>query len=472
MTTCDLRAKEKIGEWFAGHREQMISDLAKLVAIDSVNGPPEPGKPYGAGPHRALMFSADILREHGYTVQNFEDRMITADLNDREPVLGILAHVDVVPPGDGWDTDPFTLTERGGNLYGRGTSDDKGPAVAAMYAMFCCAELFPDLPRGMRLILGSAEEIGCLDIALYRESNATPPYVFTPDANFPVVNAEKGRYVQDFGAAWERSGAPARIVLLRGGDTANIVPDFAEAVVLGVPMDDAERYCREYSGLTGVGLEASRNGDDVRITARGVSAHASKPRLGKNAQTALIHMLAAMPLDGAASAYIRRLDHLFPHGDYLGRALGIDAEDALTGALTLNFGVIDFHETGFTANFDCRSPAVSDARDLAHDVRHALADAGIETTSYTIKKCHHTPEDSLFVQTLLGIYELYTGESGKKPLALGGVTYVHDIPGGVAFGCEIPGVDNRIHGANEFIGIGQLMSSARMFAQSIFEICK
>ena len=473
MTTCSLDAKDKIGAWIDAREDEMIRDLARLVAIESVNGDPGPDKPYGPGPYAAIRAARDILEARGYGVRNFENRVITADMNSREPALGILAHLDIVPAGEGWDTDPFMLIREGGKLYGRGASDDKGPAVAAMYAMFCCGELFPDLTHGMRLLLGSAEEMGCGDIDLYREKNETPPYVFSPDANFPVVNAEKGRYIQSFAANWERSDAQPRIISLRGGDTPNIVPDFAEAMISGISLDDAATFVRKYSDITGAKIEASPDGKNVRITARGASAHASKPQLGQNAQTALIHTLAAMEFcHDAASEYIRRLDILFPHGDHAGLALGIDAEDDIFGELTLNFGVLDLHETGFTAGFDCRSPAVSDSRDLVGEVKRALVAAGIVAAAHSVKKSHRTPEDSAFVQTLLSIYELYTGRAAEKPLALGGVTYAHGIPGGVAFGCEMPGVDNRIHGAGEFIGVEQLMVSAKMFAQAIYEMCR
>jgi len=340
-----------------------------------------------------------------------------------------------------------------------------------MYAMYCVNDIYPNLKSGFRLILGSGEETGCDDIAQYLSKNEPPPSVFTPDADYPVVNTEKGRAAVFFNATWEKDIALPRVVSITGGRTMNVVPNRAEAVIEGMTLDEAEPYCAEYSAKTGAPISPFVDGDKLTIKAEGTAAHAAMLHLGLNAQTALLEMLAAMPFaESKGQDKIRALSRLFPHGDIYGRALGIEMSDAESGKLTVNFGVLDFTETGFTGNIDSRTSACADKTDLLGMIRDALDREGIRLTHSNVSKSHHTPGDSVFVQTLLRIYEEYTGEPGRC-LAIGGQTYVHDIPGGVAFGCEMEGTDNRIHGANEFIGIPQLIISAKMFAQAIVDTC-
>ena len=397
--------------------------------------------------------------------------IITADFGKAPPVIGILAHLDIVAAGEGWSTDPHKMTEKDGKLYGRGVIDNKGPSVAAMYAMHCARELCPELSQGVQLILGSGEETGFDDIAQYLKKNTPPPNVFTPDAEYPIVNIEKGRFMPVFGAKWEKSTELPKILSITGGKTPNVVPNHSEAAIEGFTKKEIEEFCREYSEKTGLTITAVSDGSEHTITAEGTAAHASTPERGNNAQTALIEMLGAMPFAKSKSfKNLCELNRLFPHGDYHGTALGIDMHDEKTGRITVNFGVLRFSELEFSGNFDSRTPACADEVDLVGITKAALKREGIDVTYHEIKECHHTPEETDFVQKLLHLYEEYTGEPGKC-LSMGGLTYVHDISGGVAFGCVMPGDDNKAHGADEFISIDQLILSAKMFTQAIIDMC-
>jgi len=467
--TADIRLK--IDDWFEVHSEEMIADLGRLIEVRSVNGLPGEGAPYGEGPRAALALARSMMEERGFEVGEFEDMLITAQLGQSPALMGILAHLDVVDAGEGWDSDPYKMLIKDGRLYGRGASDDKGPSIAAIYAMYCVRDICPELQHGFKLILGSGEEVGCEDIANFISKNELPPHVFTPDADFPVVNVEKGRLAPVFGASWEKDLALARIISITGGSTMNVVPFRASAVIEGIGIAEAEAFCGDYSAKTCAAISVSPVGDRLAIVATGAATHAATPHEGNNAQTALFEMLAAMPFaESKGFGYVRALNRLFPHGDYLGAALGIDMSDDISGALTLNFGVVEFTEVAFSGNFDSRTPACADGIDLPGMVRAAFEREGIELKGFSHSKCHHTPEDSAFVQTLLRVYEEYTGNPGYC-LKMGGQTYVHEVPGGVAFGCETPGIINNIHGANEFIGVDDLILSARMFARVIVEMC-
>jgi len=463
--------RQKIEDWFEKNSDEMIKDLGRFVEIKSVKGPPAPGAPFGPASREVLKLAEDMLLQRGFEVDVFEDVMISADLGPEPPVMGIAAHLDVVAAGEGWDTDPYTMVVKDGRIFGRGVSDDKGPSIASMYALYCVRDLFPELSRGFRLILGSAEETGCEDIARYLEKVEPPRYVFTPDAYYPLVNVEKGRVTAYFSASWEKEDGLPRVISITGGKTMNVVPNRAEAVVEGFRLDEVEMQCMISSAQTGALITVYAGEDGIVITSEGTSTHAATPELGLNAQTALIDMLASMPFaDSKSRDYVRALNQLFPHGDYHGKALGIAMCDDISGDLTLNFGVLQLTEIGFSANFDSRTPACADETDLIGMIADVLGSEGIALTNSVISNCHHTPESDEFVQKLLGIYTEYTGNQGEC-LIMGGQTYVHEIPGGVAFGCKPPGVDNFIHGANEFISIDQLIVSAKMFAHAIVDMC-
>jgi succinyl-diaminopimelate desuccinylase len=461
----------KIDDWFYGRAASMIADIDRLVRIQSVRGDALPGKPYGEGPAAALEAASEILRSKAFQVKNFENRVITVDLNEHEPALGILAHLDIVPAGEGWDSNPFELVVRDGVLCGRGTADDKGPAVAAIYAMCAARELAPELEKGCRLMLGSAEETGHDDMECYMKAHRMPPNVFSPDSDYPVVNLEKGRYVPSFGVEWTEEKAMPRVVSIKGGDTANVVPRHAEAVVEGMALEDIDALCGSFSRKTGAVLMAEPWGEAVRITSEGRASHAMAPSKGINAQTALLSLLAVLPLAESRSfSAIRSLNRLFPHGDTSGTALGVAMDDELSGELTLNFGVLAMTATGISGNFDSRLPVSVTEENMVAVADAMLRDAGFLVFNRQRTHCHHTPAESRFVQTLLRVYQEHTGLEGAC-LSFGGQTYVHNIDGGVAFGCSMPGVDNRLHDANEFIEIENLILSAKMFTQVILDMC-
>ena len=463
--------RKKIDAWFEAHSEEMINDLGKVIAINSVRTESKDGAPYGEESRAVLTVAQKMLEERGFNVSVFEDMMITAEYGPTPPIMGILAHLDIVATGDGWDTDPLKLTEKDGMLYGRGVADNKGPSVASMYALYCARELFPEFKRGVQVILGSGEETGFDDVTQYLKKNTMPPNVFTPDAEYPVVNVEKGRFMPVFGAKWDKETDLPRIISLVGGKTPNVVPNHAEAVVEGFSAAEVEAFCNEYSEKTGVTISAAECDGKLTITAEGKAAHASRPHLGNNAQTALIGMLAAMPFAKSKGfEYLCILNRLFPHGDNHGAAIGIEMSDEKTGKITVNFGVVRFSELEFSGNFDSRTPSCADDVDLVGMTKKALEREGIEVTYHDITGCHHTPEETPFVQKLLNLYEEYTGKEGYCS-SMGGLTYVHDIPGGVAFGVAMPGDDNRAHGLNEYISKDQLITSAKMFAQAIIDMC-
>lgn len=468
--------QKQIEAYFETHQQEMLEDICRLVRIRSVREAAEPGKPFGQGPWRVMQEAKALLEERGFAVRNFDNYVMDADLpgkDGKKPKLGILAHLDVVEEGRGWTMDPYQPVIRDGCIFGRGSADDKGPAVAGLYAMMAAREIEPNLQHGVRLILGSAEETGSEDLDYYLAREQAPEWCFSPDADFPVINIEKGRYAPKFSAAWEESAALPRVRCAKGGATVNIVPQNAEAVVEGLDMALLRQACDSKAKETGVRFALAEQADgSVLVEAEGVGAHASYPQEGKNAQTALISLLAGLPLaDCPQKQMLDTLTALFPFDDYGGKAMGVYAEDGISGPLTLAFTVLELDEKGFTGALDARLPICVDGEQFREAVTRKLEENGIEAPHKYVVKPHHTPEESVFVQTLLKAYEQYTGNKGEC-LAIGGGTYVHSIEGGVAFGCTMPGTDNRMHGADEFVVIREIVDSAKIFTQVILDLCK
>ncbi len=218
--------KEQIEAYFDVHKDEMVKDIMNMVSIRSVEEAAQLGKPFGEGPAAALDAALKLAEKHGFeNIRNFDNYVGTVTLGEGDVKLGILAHLDVVPEGKGWTKcDPYQPVVVDDRIYGRGSSDDKGPAITAMYALRCIKDLNIPLKHGVRLILGTAEETGSKDIEYYFKKESAPPMVFSPDGDYPILNTEKGQLRPDLTAAYEQSSALPRIRAIDGGLVLNAVP--------------------------------------------------------------------------------------------------------------------------------------------------------------------------------------------------------------------------------------------------------
>lgn len=462
----------KIKAFIDAHESEMLADAMALIRIDSERTEPKPGMPFGEGAAHAMAAGLEILTRHGFAPRNFDNYVITADLNSCDPCLDILAHLDVVPAGEGWSvTGPFDPVVKDGMLYGRGSADDKGPAIAALYAMLAVRELGIPLKGNCRLILGSDEECGSSDIRYYYSQVKPAPMTFSPDADFPLINIEKGGMHMAMKAADAPGTEGIRLVSAQSGTKINVVPGEASAVIAGADMAALADAARSAEEATGAHFTLSEEADGIHVLAVGTFAHAASPEMGNNALTAMLTFLASVPFADADTCRILSAFHRFyPHGDYHGSALGVDHEDAESGKLTLSLDLFRFDGKEFSAMFDCRAPICANDANTAQPVRAQLEAAGFTVEGGNMFAPHHVPADSDFVQTLLGCYETVTGKPGKA-IAMGGGTYVHHLDSGVAFGCADPAVDNRMHGPDEFMSVAQMKMSAVIFALSIARLC-
>ena len=317
--------KKEIEQYIEAHKEEMIEDIFTLCRINSEKMPYEVGKPYGKGAAKALSAALSMAEGYGFSIRNYDNYVGTVDLNENEKQLDILAHLDVVPAGEGWvETEPFNPILKDGKLFGRGTADDKGPAVAALYALRAVKELGIPLSKNCRLILGTDEECGSSDIVHYYAVEEEAPMTFSPDAAFPVTNVEKGRLAGNFTAEFAPSAQLPRLVSFEAGIKVNVVPGKAYAVVEGMDTDVMNKAAKEVQAETGIEfvLEAAED-NMIKITAVGSNAHAAHvDEDGNNALTGLLTYLTRLPFAPCEQmTAIKNLLALMPHGDVYGKSL-------------------------------------------------------------------------------------------------------------------------------------------------------
>lgn len=464
--------REQIEQYFEANREKFLLYLQQLIAVKSVKGEATDQLPFGEGPAKALDVTLELAKSLDLLTTNHEYYVGTIDINEKSSELGILVHVDVVGEGDNWTKAPYGGEIADGKMYGRGASDDKGPTIASLFALAAVKELGIPLKSNARLIVGTDEESGCADTKYYFQKEHPPTYVFSPDGEFPVINTEKGGLRTSFAASFEEDTSLPRVLSVDGGYRVNVVPPTADAIVEGLTVEQIMPEANKLEQATGAVITAEvQEGGTVRIHVEGKGAHASLPHKGINAVTVILTLLSNLPFaDSEAYRALKGVSSVFPHGDYYAEAAGLKMEDEVSGELTMNFAIFNFTATTLYGFIDSRVPMCANEQNTMHVLAAALKQYGVELKMSGFSKAHHTPADTPFVKNLLKNYETYTGNEGYCQ-HVGGGTYVHGIPGGVAFGCTMPGVDTQIHGADEFVIIEDLITSAKIFTNVIIDIC-
>ncbi len=462
--------KNRISAYIDLQKDAFLKDLKSLVDIKSVREDAKEGMPFGEGPAKALEEAIKISASHGFEALNFDNFAGEITFGEN-PVLMLLAHLDVVDEGDFWTKEPYNMIIENGKAYGRGTTDDKGAALCCLYAIKAVRELFGEPKRGVRLVMGCGEETGSEDMEYYFTKREFLPYTLSPDADYPLINLEKGRFAPDFTKKCDNKGEKA-VASFTGGNTKNIVPCKASAVISGITSNEISDIIKKCEQETGVSFSVEEKDGSIIISALGISSHAAHPENGNNAGTALVYLINRLPLtENEASASFKALEKLFPHKETDGKAVGVKMSEEKSGALTLNFGVLHFRDGIFTGALDLRCPLGATEENVKEVIKKALSEHGFAFSGDTeMIPVHFVPEDAPIIKTALKVYEEYTGLKGEC-LSIGGGTYVHGIEGGVAFGIEFSGTDYRIHGADEFAVIDELLLTAKMYAAIIYELC-
>ena len=345
----------------------MIETLQRWIRVPSVRAERSADNaPFGENVRRALDTAMADLKRLGMEPRDVDGYCCDTEIGQGDEVIAVLSHLDVVPEGEGWAHDPYGAEIIDGRMIGRGTSDDKGPGVAALFAMKAIMNAGIPLRRRCRLILGCDEECGMQDLVYYDRKIGLPERGFSPDANFPLINTEKGGLTMKLHAAV----SDERLIEIASGTRVNVVPNQAVAVIAGDWREAAaDAFDVEDEDCA---LESELVGGDTRLTVTGVSAHASVPEKGKNAAKMLVHVLAKLGIGGAPIAL---LDEAAGR-ESAGEDLGIAGSDKVSGALTINLGLLFAKAGKIDVTFDCRYPVFFNPETIGETVQHRLAPAG------------------------------------------------------------------------------------------------
>lgn len=457
-------------------KEAFLEDLKGLLRIPSVRDDSKKtdDAPFGPDVKRALDYMLELGDKDGFTTKEVGLVAGHVEYGDGEEIVGVLGHVDVVPVGDGWSNDPFEPVLKDGKLYARGVADDKGPTIAGYYALKIIKELGLPISRRIRVIIGSDEESGMSCVERYFETEPQPTLGFVPDAEFPIIHAEKGISELDvaFQTGEQTDDADFRLVSLASGARYNMVPDHADAVLSDVKDNEAlNKAFRTFLADHDVEGMIANNEDTVTISVVGKSAHAMEPNNGINAGLHLVAFLGQFKLSGAAANFVAfGRDYLF--GDSRAVKLGISFEDEESGELTMNVGIIRFTpEDGGKYGLNFRYPVTAKMDDLKDKMETVVLEYSGSYSHYDDSEPLFVPKDHPLIKTLQEVYTKQTGEEANL-LAIGGGTYARHLETGVAFGALFPGREDTMHQKDEFSYLEDLLKATAIYAEALYKLAE
>lgn len=411
------------------NNQAFLDAVLELVAIDSVAMVDVTEQcPYGTGPAKALEYTLELCKSLGIRTENLDGKIAWAEIGQGEEIVGVLGHLDIVPVGDGWTHNPKGEL-CGDRLYGRGVVDDKGPTLAALFAMKELQDAGTKLNRRVRLIFGQSEETGGWDdMALYKETQQLPVFGFTPDADFPAIYGEKGILNFELTMPLAKSG----FLSAEGGNASNMVPDSCQ-------------------------VDVPHAGGPKSYFATGRSAHASTPEKGENAISAVMAELTG-PF---AEFYNKHIGF-----DYHGGKMGCGFEDDKSGKLTLNAGLLRTKGDNLVLTLDIRNPVTFTTAQVREAIEKSCAPYGITVACIEDAACVYMDKNGPVIRAMLEVYRGVTGDM-SEPQVIGGGTYARAMPGIVAFGPMQPGRECTEHQKDEYMLVDDLLQVKEIYRQTI-----
>lgn len=447
--------------------ERLIKSTQNIVRIKSVQGDAKENMPFGEGVNQCLAYALDLADSLGFKTVNMDGYMGYAEYGEGKNYVGVLGHLDVVPEGDGWMYPPYGAEIHDGKIYGRGTTDDKGPIIAALFGLKAVMDLKLPLSKKVRILFGTNEETGCGEMEYYNEREKPPVSGFTPDGQYPIIYGEKGIATFDIVKDLKNSSV---IKSIRGGQRPNMVPDYAEAR-LGYNLGKAKEVLAAFKSCHDYQLSIEEKDGDTLMKCVGFSAHGSTPELGKNAVMQLFQFLEVLvEEDSDAMDFIRFCNrHIGFETD--GKSFGCCLEDDVSGKLSFNAGVIKMDQTEAVFSLNLRYPVTRTYDDMMSGFNEMIEGTGIRVENMSAHKPLYFEKNHSLIRTLQKVYQ---EETNREPelLAIGGGTYAKDLSNIVAFGPIFPGKPDLDHQANEYIEVDDLIKNAKIYARAIYELAK
>lgn len=446
-------------------KEEIIKTLQELVRIPSLTDLTSVTKnvPFGKAIREALDYMLNMAKNDGFKVRDLEGYAGVIEFGEGTEIMGILGHLDVVPPGTGWNDDPFSATIKDGYVIGRGSQDDKGPTVAAYNAMKIVKDSGYKPNKRIFLIMGTDEESGMACMKYYQKHGEIPDFGFVPDAEFPVIYGEKG--ILQLSIQGQKT---TQIISLNAGERPNICIGEASVLMKGQAMTQLFDFYLKSNQLIG---HSEDYPEGVTYFIKGKTAHGSTPQEGVNAAWHCLNFVGTAYHGETASELARLLK------EYRGDDLGIRVFGSHMGFLTVNLGMINIDHSSISLVLDIRYPQETDELTIVNGIQKALDENCPELK--VIVRDHKKPlfvdPKSKLVVTLEKIYRDYTHDTQSQLMTMGGGTYARSFANFVAFGAEFP-LQKRpswvgnVHQANEGFEIQQLLLATAIYAQAIYDL--
>lgn len=458
-------------EWIDAHKAEFVSEIQGLVRIPSVSRADlaEPGAPFGPDCRKVLDYALERGRHYGFDTLDHDGYAGSICLGDAENSIGIIAHLDVVPVGDGWIYPPFEATylPEYDAIVGRGTDDNKGPAVLGLFAMRMLREFGWPLKHGIRLLCGMSEETGMQDMtALLKKGMTFPKLSLVPDSSFPVNYAQKGSIDAEISIPCE-----GNLIAFDAGTVRNVVPDHAECTLTIDEEIVKQAFAKLDPELTASIATTSCEQGTV-VTATGRAAHAASPAAGVNAIQLLTRALGASGLlSGSCEKAVRGVCELT--ADPFGKSEGVEYRDDVSGDLTLVYGVAHLKNGKLIVSVDSRVPITWEPDELCDRLTNgAWADLGFTIVRKDTSKPFYIPKDDPRVVGLQNLYKTITGRD-DQPYTMGGGTYSRVVPNAITFGAGIatskgpgdflPDGHGACHGKDEVVMMEKIYTSTKIY---------
>lgn len=450
-------------EKMKGYQSEMLHHFKQLLKINTVRGERLDGAPFGKGNREALAYMLDLSKHFGLRTVNLDHYIGYSEYGNGQDYICSIAHLDVVPPGDGWTFPPFDAAEKDGILYARGAGDDKPGCIVGLYALRCMKELGYQPKRKIRVIYGCAEETGMEDADYYLQSQPLPVFGFTPDSDgYDIVNAEKGRI--EICLESER-GKNSPVILADGGLVPNMVPAIATAVLNRTAMTPPELARLEALTAHSPDCQREDRGSETVLTFQGISAHAAMPEGGRNAIAAYARFVSEVleeRTDVLTSFIHTQIDF-----DWSGTKLGLACSDSDMGDLTLNVGVLRMEEDRIRATVDIRYPTSVNAQTIQSRLEEALAGKGISLRVLSAADGHRCVCPEKF--SVLREVCLDLGKPEPQCKSISGGTYAKKFKGRlVAFG----GCGGSVHAPDEFVPIADFYDHADVVCYALYRLSR
>ncbi|MBR6800761.1 MAG: dipeptidase PepV [Eubacteriaceae bacterium] len=452
-----------VKEYVNKYKDELINDIIEVCSIKSVQEEAKEGMPFGEGPAKALQCALAIGEKYGFKAVNLDNYAGYIEMGEGEDIIGILAHVDIVPEGIDWTSDPYKPEIRDGKLYGRGVADDKGPAMISLHAMRILRDMGTKFNKRVRLVLGANEETGSACVRYYKEKEGGFQYGFSPDAEFPLIFGEKGMCPAGFAAPLNTPDAKTIVEDITGGIAGNAVCPKCTVILSGEKLEEIEQALYAYGKEVNLPVEAELKDGKLTISIIGVSAHGSTPEKGINA---ISHITTFLKTQIDTCPYVNAYTQCIGL-THDGSKCGVACTDEY-GSTTMNVGIVSTENGIASSRLDLRYALTCDFEPYVPVLKKSFEDAGATFIGGmgVFPRLFIDPESD-FIQALYSSYVKVTGDTVNKPFSIGGGTYSRSFDNVVAFGNQFPGEDNFIHMADEHMALDSIFKCVEIYVDAI-----